>query len=42
MTLKWLILNYRIFRVKMLCQEKNKLQEGTVRRERGRETLVLQ
>ncbi|KAK4005129.1 hypothetical protein OUZ56_006851 [Daphnia magna] len=32
----------KIFRVKILCQEKQKLQEGTVRRERGRETLVLQ
>lgn len=32
----------RIFRVKMLCQEREKRQEGTVRRERGRETLVLQ
>lgn len=40
--LKWLTLTSRIFRVKMLCLEKNKLQEGTVRRERGRETLVLQ
>jgi hypothetical protein len=32
----------RIFQVKMMCLEREKRQEGTVRREHGRETLVLQ
>ena len=32
----------RIFRAKQLCQEREKRNEGTVKRERGRETLVLQ
>lgn len=35
-------LSNRVFKIKILCQEKQKLQEGTVKRERGRETLVLQ